>query len=74
MPRRTLRTDSASAATFTASTPRKFSMKAQSLALLESLRNGKHNPFERVDPQLLEAAHRLQSKPNNLEDIEEAFL
>lgn len=49
-------------------------MKAQSLALLESLRNGTHSPFVRVNPDLLEAAHKLQSKPNNLEDIEEAFL
>lgn len=49
-------------------------MKAQSLALLESLTSGKHNPFERVDPQLLEAAHRLAGKTLNIEDIEDAPL
>ena len=49
-------------------------MKAQSLALLESLTNGTHNPFQRVDPQLLEAAHRLTGKTLNLEDMEDAPL
>jgi len=49
-------------------------MKAQSLALLESLTSGKHNPFQRVDGQLLEAAHRLTAKQLNLEDMEDALL
>ena len=49
-------------------------MKAQSLALLESLRNGTHNPFVRVNPDLLEAALRQHSKPNKLDDIEDALL
>jgi hypothetical protein len=71
---RTKRTAAGSAATSTASQRSNKSMKAQSLALLESLRNGTQNPFERVDPQLLEAAHRLHSKPNKLEDIEDALL
>ena len=49
-------------------------MKAQSLALRESLLNGTHNPFERVDGELLERIHRLSAKHFELDDMEDALL
>lgn len=74
MRQQTKSTDDESAPTNTGSTPSSKSMKARSLALLESLTNGSHNPFERVDPAVLQAAHRLTTKRFELEDMEEAPL
>lgn len=63
MPKQTSRTGNENAATSTASTPKKQSLKDQSLALRESLRNGTHNPFQRVDGRLLERINHDLTKP-----------
>lgn len=48
-------------------------MKAQSLALRESLLHGTHNPFERVNGELLEMLERAKRKESRL-DFEDALL
>jgi hypothetical protein len=49
-------------------------MKAQSLALRESLTSGTHNPFQRVDGQLLEMLERTKRKESRIENYEDALL
>lgn len=73
MKRQTPHTESASVATCTGSTPKKLSMKAQSLALRESLTSGTHNPFQRVDGELLQMLERVRRKESN-HDFEDALL
>lgn len=74
MRRQTKSTDGANAPTTTGSPLSSKSTTAASLALLESLTNGTHNPFERVDGQLLERLQRLSKKHLEIEDMEDAPL
>ena len=68
------RTAAENAATSTASQRSSKSMKEQFLELRESLQNGTHNPFQRVDGQVLERIHRATKKHLELEDVEDAPL
>lgn len=74
MKRQTQHTDAESAGTFTGSIPKKSFTTDQFRAVQESLKNGTHNPFQRVDGAVLERLHKLSKKHFELDDVEDAWL
>lgn len=71
---RTPRTDAASVPTCTSSTHAKSYTTAQFRAVQESLQTCSQNPFQRVDGAILERLHKQHTRPNPLDDIEDALL